>query len=464
MNVDNYDVKIIKTEHKISSSENDDSDEGNSKHVVERKVLNSHPVLETALKGFSAERLLNIIVGKKVSREKVCKSVPRGIRQHASFVVDTTSFGSSDIIGYGDDNGSWKGHTKPRRKYTVDICDVTGKLLVDEYKAELVNGKDLPSNVYTLCRNYFHHAHTPEFRKMIATVHDRKGELLPFVVIQYYFQGGVEVPIELAKHGNAKKENASPYMRTSRPVLQKLKQKCSQLGSCRKAVEECFEDGGGTCHLSSLAEVPRDRKQAYNIKQQVPNKKPSVKAPQRHEFYDILELLNQGTFVRDFSFAKPDTSHAQPRSFQASSFQLEQLSRICSSDKYGAVLGVDATFNCGNFYVTLSSFQHRMFVNKDSGKHPVVIGPSITHSTKEFEDYHYLASQLKTHCNKFESLTAFGTDGEVNIANAFVCELPGSIHLRCKIHLHDNIDRKLSSLSFEKKARQEVLNSTFGMR
>jgi hypothetical protein len=253
------------------------------------------------------------------------------------------------------------GKAKPRRKYTVDICDVTGKLLVDEYKAELVNGKDLPSNVYTLCRNYFHHVHTPEFRKMIATVHDRKGELLPFVVIQYYFQGGVEVPIKLAKHGNAKKENASPYMRTSHPVLQKLKQKCSQLGSCRKAVEECFEDGGGTCHLSSLAEVPRDRKQAYNIKQQVPNKKPSAKAPQRHEFYDILELLNQGTFVRDFSFAKPDTSHAHPRSFQASSFQLEQLSRICSSDKYGAVLGVDATFNCGNFYVTLTSFQHKMF-------------------------------------------------------------------------------------------------------
>jgi hypothetical protein len=103
-------------------------------------------------------------------------------------------------------------------------------------------------------------------------------------------------------------------------------------------------------------------------------------------------------------------------------------------------------------------------LNKDSGKHPVVIGPSIIHSTKEFEDYHYLASQLKTHCNKFESLTAFGRDGEVNIANAFVCELPGSIHLRCKVHLHDNIDRKLSSLSFEKKARQEVLNSIFGMR
>ena len=105
-----------------------------------------------------------------------------------------------------------------------------------------------------------------------------------------------------------------------------------------------------------------------------------------------------------------------------------------------------------------------MFIIKDSGTNPVVVGPSIIHSTKKFEDYHYLASQRKTHCENFESLTAFGIDGEINIANAFVCELPGSIHFRCKIHLHDNIDRKLSSLSFDKVARQEVLKSIFGKR
>ena len=113
-------------------------------------------------------------------------------------------------------------------------------------------------------------------------------------------------------------------MRTFPPVLQKLKQKCFQLGSCQKAVEECFKDRGGTSGMSSLAEVPRNRKQAYNIKQ-VSIKKPSVKTAQRHEFYDILELLKEGTFVRGFSFAKSSTKSTQPRSFQATSSQLEQL-------------------------------------------------------------------------------------------------------------------------------------------
>ena len=333
--VDDHDVRVIKVEDGVNTSGDIDNGQNtvqgcsSKKLDKEKDYPNFQPILESAVKGFSAERLLNIIVGKDVPRDKVCKNVPRAIRKHATFVVDTTCMGSSDIIGYGDDNGSWKGHSKPRRKYAIEICDDTNMLLIEEYKVESENAHDLPSNVYTLCRNYFRHAHTPEFRKMIATVRDSEGDVLPFVVIQYYFHGGIEVPVKLAKHGNAKKEDASPYMRTSRPVLQKLKQKCSELGSCRKAVEECFEDGGGTSGISSLAEVPRDRKQAYNVKQQVSNKKPSVKAAQRHEFYDILELLNEGTFVRDFSFAKLSSSHTQPRSFQATPFQLEQLSRTC---------------------------------------------------------------------------------------------------------------------------------------
>ena len=137
---------------------------------------------------------------------------------------------------------------------------------------------------------------------------------------------------------------------------------------------------------------------------------------------------------------------------------------MCSSQKYSSVPGVDATFNCGNFFVPITSFKHKMFLNKQSGKHPVFIGPSIIHMTEEFEDYHYLASFLKTKWKNFETLTAFGTDGEINLANAFVCELPDAIHLRCKIQLSENIERKLVKLSFAKDGRQNVLSTIFGRR
>lgn len=45
--------------------------------------------------------------------------------------------------------------------------------------------------------------------------------MLPLPVMQYFFEGGIEVPIKLAKHGNDQRVDAEPYMRTSRPVLKK---------------------------------------------------------------------------------------------------------------------------------------------------------------------------------------------------------------------------------------------------
>lgn len=129
------------------------------------------------------------------------------------------------------------------------------------------------------------------------------------------------------------------------------------------------------------------------------------------------------------------------------------------SQKYSSVLGIDATFNCGPFFVTLTSYQHKMFISRTSRKHPVMVGPSIIHMTKEFEDYHYLASQLKKTCKGFDSLLAYGTDDEINLV-----ELLELVHLRCKIHLADNIESKLSKLSFGKKERQIILPSIFGRR
>lgn len=70
-----------------------------------------------------------------------------------------------------------------------------------------------------------------------------KGQVLPFVVIQYYFVGGVEVPVKCAEK------------------------------PCRKAVEECFPEEGGTSAMSSLTNVPRDCKQVYNLTNKLTTKK-----------------------------------------------------------------------------------------------------------------------------------------------------------------------------------------------
>ena len=432
------------------SDGNDSSDCGEKEcGIVDKEDI---PVYERPVRGYSAEKLLNIIIGRQVPRSLLCNRIPRGIRRHAAYVVDTDAMGCSDVLSFGDDNGSWTGHTKPRRKYKVEFSPQLGVVSSKIFHSDNDDECDI-DDIYTLYRNYFTHAHTREFRKVIATVHNRDGTLQPLAVIQYFFEGGVEVPIKLTKHGNAKREDAEAYMRTSRPVLKALGEKCKNM-PCRAAVDQCYEEGGGSIGCKAAADVPRNRQQAYNAK----------KKGKRHHFYDVLELLNTGTFVRDFGFAKStSTQRTQPRSFQATKFQLEELSRICLSERFHSVLSVDATFNCGAFYVTLTSFQNKMLVNKD-GKHPVMVGPSIIHTTKEFEDYHYLIKQLQVHCKGFENLRAYGTDGETNIDNACACDLPEAVHVRCKIHLADNIDSKLIELSFGKDARSRIQTSIFGRR
>ena len=140
----------------------------------------------------------------------ICQRVPRAVRKHAAYVVDTVALGCSDILSYGDNNGSWGGHTKSCRKYKIEVWEQLGITSMRRYHHSNDKGSPNPEGVYTLYRNYFQHAHTPEFRKVIATVNDWDGNMLPLAVVQYCFEGGIEVPIKLAKHGNDQRVDAEP--------------------------------------------------------------------------------------------------------------------------------------------------------------------------------------------------------------------------------------------------------------
>lgn len=143
--------RVIEGKVEVCEEENISSDTvGRSSCHKEEKENDdpggSQPILEAALKGFTAERLFNIIVGGDTPKKKIFKRVPRGIRNHATFVVDTTSL-EADIVNYGDDNGSWAGHAKPRRKFRVEIDDDTG-MLIEEFQTSETH--ELEDNIFTL--------------------------------------------------------------------------------------------------------------------------------------------------------------------------------------------------------------------------------------------------------------------------------------------------------------------------
>ena len=103
------------------------------------------------------------------------------------------------------------------------------------------------------------------------------------------------------------------------------------------------------------------------------------------------------------------------------------------------MLGIDVTFNLGPFYVTLCTYQNLKVIT-DKGIHPIMIGPTLTHSSKDRSNFGVLFNEIvKRKPSLATNLKVYGTDGEQAIVNAAKEAFPFAVHLRCANHLKDNI-------------------------
>ena len=116
--------------------------------------------------------------------------------------------------------------------------------------------------------------------------------------------------------------------------------------------------------------------------------------------------------------------------------QFNDIERFCACEDQssGSVLGIDPTFNLGDFYVSPFTYEHKLLKN---GKHPAFIGPTFIHQDRKRNTYFYFASQLKTLRPGLDGLNAIGTDCEEALSSAFKSIFPSSVHLLCQIHKQD---------------------------
>ena len=115
----------------------------------------------------------------------------------------------------------------------------------------------------------------------------------------------------------------------------------------------------------------------------------------------------------------------------------------CEDQSSGSVLGIDPTFELGDFYVTSVTYEHKLLKSRKTSKNPVFIGPTFIHQDRKRNTYYYFASQLKKIRMGLSGLNAVGTDGEEALSSAFKSVFPSSVHLLCQIHKRENITRKL---------------------
>ena len=142
--------------------------------------------------------------------------------------------------------------------------------------------------------------------------------------------------------------------------------------------------------------------------------------------------------------------------------QFYDISGFCARGVEKSVLGVHPTFNLGDFYVTPTVYEHKLIVNKKTGKHPTFMGPALIHVDKKYGSYYNFAFQLRKLCPDFESgLNTVGTDGEEALSSAFSTVFPHSAHLLCTLHERENIIRKLREFKIEEPVAKEILYDIF---
>ena len=92
----------------------------------------------------------------------------------------------------------------------------------------------------------------------------------------------------------------------------------------------------------------------------------------------VLSELHSNPVIQEIILTK----HKKPVVIVYSNQQMDDMIRNCEGDD-GSVLGVDRTFNLGNFYVTVFSYKNRCLISNRTKDFPVMFGPCMIHFDAE---------------------------------------------------------------------------------
>lgn len=406
-------------------------------------------------KGLSAKEIYSIIL-EGPSQERICSKRPVRVQHNATFVIDLELVNIRDLTA--DDNGVYIDISCPVKCHKVQFT--AGKVsCVVEWHGR---STDRESDIFSLKRQYGTHKGTKEkagvhFKRVISTVKDKQGRYMRYAVVQYFFKDSPEIPLFLTSHGNSK-DDSKVFYPTTKSTLQSLKDLCKEMNPSN-AYDAVHRGSGDIMSVRSISEEPRDKKQAYYSRASVSSASSFQKDEMlelHNKLRDHQEEMGEG-FLREINFT--DSPHA----FLALEDQLDNVVRFCTSSSRFSVLGVDATFKLGDFFLTMTTFRNLMLRSRRTGKHPVFLGPAIMHMSRKTEDYLMFTQALIRRRRALIDLKAYGTDNEDALRNAFRITFANSIGLLCRIHKKENIEHHLhSTMKVSPYAKREIMHDVFG--
>lgn len=259
-------------------------------------------------------------------------------------------------------------------------------------------------------------------------------------------------PILPRPHGNSK--GKQPYTRTQRSTVGKIK-RCSS-SSVKDILTSVTDDVGGLVHARSVGSLPKGREQVSYYRHQ--GQSSSCKKSKSEDVLYSVMLQCKSNKASD-SFVRTVVAAPEPMAVLCTDQQLDDMVRFLTNPAEFSIMGVDPTFNFGDFNVTPIVYRNLLLQHRTKGHCPVMLGPILVHQQKKFSTYNFFASTLISLRPALRNVIAFGTDGEEELYKAFGTQFPNAIHLRCFRHYRANIKRKLSEIGLPP---DEFLQDIFG--
>ena len=145
----------------------------------------------------------------------------------------------------------------------------------------------------------------------------------------------------------------------------------------------------------------------------------------------------------------------------ASDQQLKDVERCCCNPESFSALGVDPTFNFGDYNLTVSVYRH-LLLKTDKGINPVRIGPVLMHQRKTHASYVNLPFSMIKHNPRLSGVSVTGSDGEKPLKDALNIGFSSAVHLQCDIRMEDKVREKLWNLNMPKDGINQYMTDIFG--
>ena len=394
-----------------------------------------------------------ILLKPFADRTLMATRVPTNISKNTVFVVDTSNLSNKADVKC-DDLGAWLCTGSKKFPYSTDNSGICHRL---------EDKDDCPPDhvLHIVQRQFFTNKSLPSLRKSIISAH-RATSTSPhdLAIVQYMFTDG-EQEVNIKSHGNSKGSTPRPFKRTMQSTREFVQDKLKEHPP-RRVIHSVVEERGGIMQVESAGEFPRNRDQVYNINRQAKRQKVDVPLSTGDPLLQVLaKAKEEQQGLRENLFIREIPLFPEPIVFLATDQQLTDVVRFCTNPEAFCILGVDCTFQIADYYYTFTTYRNLMLTT-NKGVHPVCIGPGILHKQKLLTSYKTLPLLMTKYNKDTSGVLAYGTDGEENLFKAMSQVFVDAKHLRCDIHLRDNVKRKLSELGISGSVADEIVCDIFG--